>query len=403
MEKYRSRFSKTEKNRWSGLTISLCIVVAFYMLLANLGNLKGFFNSFFTITSTVIIGAVIAYTVNPLAVLMNKRIEKLFKKHKNYSWIISASVSLILVLCLIVGLLALISPMLIDNIKNFATGLSGYMNSLKELVTASELNDDLKNSITGFIDDQSDLTKLVSKFVLGNDITAAGVLSFSAGTVSAAFNFLIGIILAFYFLIGKKKLLDLLTEFFNLVVPTKHYENFSNVMNRLNSIFSRFIVCELIDALIVGVINAVFMFAMKMPYAVFCSVIVALCNLAPTFGPFVGAFIGAVILLLAEPQFVIPFLIFTLALQLIDGYVIKPRLFGSALKVPAFLVLVFIVVGGKIWGVPGVLLAIPLAAILSYIYRQIFVPWLSARKKAKDEAAAAKAAEDKSQKNHKAG
>lgn len=403
MEKYRSRFSKTEKNRWSGLTISLCIVVAFYMLLANLGNLKGFFNSFFTITSTVIIGAVIAYTVNPLAVLMNKRIEKLFKKHKNYSWIISASVSLILVLCLIVGLLALISPMLIDNIKNFATGLSGYMNSLKELVTASELNDDLKNSITGFIDDQSDLTKLVSKFVLGNDITAAGVLSFSAGTVSAAFNFLIGIILAFYFLIGKKKLLDLLTEFFNLVVPTKHYENFSNVMNRLNSIFSRFIVCELIDALIVGVINAVFMFAMKMPYAVFCSVIVALCNLAPTFGPFVGAFIGAVILLLAEPQFVIPFLIFTLALQLIDGYVIKPRLFGSALKVPAFLVLVFIVVGGKIWGVPGVLLAIPLAAILSYIYRQIFVPWLSARKKAKDEAAAAKASEDKSQKNNKAG
>ena len=403
MEKYRSRFSKTEKNRWSGLTISLCIVVAFYMLLANLGNLKGFFNSFFTITSTVIIGAVIAYTVNPLAVLMNKRIEKLFKKHKNYSWIISASVSLILVLCFIVGLLVLISPMLIDNITNFARGLSGYMNSLKELVTASELNDDLKNSITGFIDDQSDLTKLVSKFVLGNDITAAGVLSFSAGTVSAAFNFLIGIILAFYFLIGKKKLLDLLTEFFNLVVPTKHYENFSNVMNRLNSIFSRFIVCELIDALIVGVINAVFMFAMKMPYAVFCSVIVALCNLAPTFGPFVGAFIGAVILLLAEPQFVIPFLIFTLALQLIDGYVIKPRLFGSALKVPAFLVLVFIVVGGKIWGVPGVLLAIPLAAILSYIYRQIFVPWLSARKKAKDEAAAAKAAEDKSQKNNKAG
>ena len=403
MEKYRSRFSKTEKNRWAGLTISLCIVVAFYMLLSNLGNLKGFFNSFFMITSTVIIGAVIAYTVNPLAVLMNKRLEKLFKKNKNYSWIISASVSLILVLGLIVGLLFLISPMLIDNITNFAKGLSGYMNSLKELVANSDLNDDLKLSINGFINDQADLTKLVSRYVLGNDLSAAGVISFSAGTVSAAFNFIIGIILAFYFLIGKKKLLELLNEFFNLIVPTKHYENFSNVMNRLNSIFSRFIVCELIDALIVGIVNAVFMFAMKMPYAVFCSVVVALCNLAPTFGPFVGAFICAVILLLAEPQFVIPFLVFTLALQLIDGYVIKPRLFGSALKVPAFLVLVFLVVGGKIWGVPGVLLAIPLAAILSYIYRQICVPWLSARKKAKDEAEAAKAAEDISQKNIKAG
>ena len=121
-----------------------------------------------------------------------------------------------------------------------------------------------------------------------------------------------------------------------------------------------------------------------MPYAVFCSVVVALCNLAPTFGPFVGAFIGAVILLLAEPHFVIPFLIFTLVLQLIDGYVIKPRLFGSALNVPPFLVLVFLVVGGKIWGVPGVLLAIPLAAILTYIYSEIVVPWLKDRKKVKD-------------------
>ena len=197
MEKYRSRFSKTEKNRWAGLTISLCIVVAFYMLLSNLGNLKGFFNSFFMITSTVIIGAVIAYTVNPLAVLMNKRLEKLFKKNKNYSWIISASVSLILVLGLIVGLLFLISPMLIDNITNFAKGLSGYMNSLKELVANSDLNDDLKLSINGFINDQADLTKLVSRYVLGNDLSAAGVISFSAGTVSAAFNFIIGIILAF--------------------------------------------------------------------------------------------------------------------------------------------------------------------------------------------------------------
>ena len=55
------------------------------------------------------------------------------------------------------------------------------------------------------------------------------------------------------------------------------------------------------------------------------------------------------------------------------------------MDVPPFLVLVFLVVGGKIWGVPGVLLAIPLAAILSYIYKQIIVPWLAARKKVKDE------------------
>ena len=386
MVKYKERFSKYEKNRWTGLTISLCIVVVFYMLVSNIGSVKEFFNSFLTITSTVIIGAVFAYTVNPLAVFIYNKLKKLIKKNEDAAWIISASVSLIVVLGLIVGVLILLAPMLIDNITNFAIGLSGYMNSLKQLVMSTELDDDIKLSLTNFINEQSSLPAVVRTFVLGNDITPPGVLKFSASLGSGAFNFLIGIILAFYFLIGKKKLVELLSEFFFLVIPTKHYDNCRDVWIKFNSIFSRFIVCELIDAIIVGIVNGIFMFAMHMPYAVFCSFVVALCNLAPTFGPFVGAFICGVILLLAEPQFVIPFLVFTLALQLIDGYVIKPRLFGSALKVPAFLVLVFLVVGGKIWGVPGVLLAIPLAAILSYIYRQIAVPWLSARKKAKDEA-----------------
>ena len=385
MVNYKQRFNKTEKNRWSGLTISLCIVVIFYMVLSHIGSLKGFFNSFLAITSTVIIGAVIAYTVNPLAVFIYKRLKKAFKKNEDAAWIISAVVSLVFVLAIVVALLIVITPMLVENITNFAMGLSGYMTSLKTLVLESEIDEDFKIALLDFIREQSSLTAVVRKFVLGNDISASGVIKFSATLGAGAFNFLIGIILAFYFLIGKKKLVELLSEFFHLVIPTKHYDNCRNVWNRFNAIFSRFIVCEIVDSLIVGVVNGVFMFAMGMPYAVFCSVVVALTNLAPTFGPFVGAFICAVILLLAQPEFVIPFLIFTLALQLIDGYVIKPRLFGSALKVPAFLILVFLVVGGKIWGVPGVLLAIPLAAILSYIYREIAVPWLALRKKTKDE------------------
>ena len=396
MVNYKERFNKTEKNRWSGLTISLCIVVVFYMVVSHIGSIKGFFNSFLAITSTVIIGAVIAYTVNPLAVFIYKRLKKVIKKNENAAWIISAVVSLIFILAFVVALLVIITPMLVENITNFAMGLSGYMNSLKSLVLGSELDEDFKLATLDFIREQSNFTALIRKFVLGNDISASGVIKFSASLGSGAFNFLIGIILAFYFLIGKKSLVELLSEFFVLVIPSKHYENCRNVWNRFNAIFSRFIVCEIVDSLIVGIVNGVFMFAMGMPYAVFCSVVVALTNLAPTFGPFVGAFIGAVILLLAQPEFVIPFLIFTLALQLIDGYVIKPRLFGSALKVPAFLILVFLVVGGKIWGVPGVLLAIPLAAILSYIYREIAVPWLTARKKTKDEEEAREQAKAKS-------
>ena len=385
MERYKERFSKYEKNRWTGLTISLCVVVVFYMLVSNISNLRGFFDSFFAITSTVIIGAVIAYTANPFASFIYKHIEKKFKEeHKNRAWVLCAVISLTSMMLLIVGLIALIAPRLIENITAFARGLTGYINSFKDLVMTSELEDEYKMSIIGFVNEQTDLATLVSKVFGGSEITPGWVLSFSAGIGSKAFSFMIGVILAYYFLCAKKKLVDKMGEFFYLIIPSKHYTDWSNICNRLNAIFSRFIVCELVDALIVGIVNAIFMFATGMPYAVFCSVVVALTNLAPTFGPFVGAFIVAVILLLAKPEAVIIWLIFTLALQLIDGYVIKPKLFGSALNVPPFLVLVFLVVGGKIWGVPGVLLAIPLAAILTYIYNEIVVPWLKDRKTVKD-------------------
>ena len=385
MVNYRRHFSRYEKNRWTGLTISLCIVVIFYMVLTHVDSLRGFFDSFLNITSTVIIGAIIAYIVNPLAVFIYEKLRKVFKRKENAAWALSASTSLILVLVIFVVLIAIITPMLIENINNFALGLSGYMNSLKGLIINSTMDQEFKNAAIDFINEQSNFTAVVRRYVLGNDLTPTGVINLSKNIGAGALNLFIGIILSFYFLIGKKKLVELLSEFFYLVIPTQHYENLSNIWKRFNNIFSRFVICELIDSLIVGVANAIFMFAMHMPYAVFCSVVIALANIAPTFGPFVGAFICAVILLLAKPEFVIPFLVFSLVIQLIDGYFIKPRLFGTALKVPAFLILVFLVVGGKLWGAPGVLLAIPVAAILSYIYEDIVVPWLKLRKKTKDE------------------
>ena len=157
MVKYKERFNKYEKNRWAGLTISLCLVVVFYMLVSHIGNFKEFFNSFLTITSTVIIGAVIAYTVNPLACFIYKRLKKGIKKNEDAAWILSAVISLIFVLGLFVALIVVITPMLIENITTFAMGLSGYMSSLKELVLSTELDQDIKVSIINYIDEQSNL------------------------------------------------------------------------------------------------------------------------------------------------------------------------------------------------------------------------------------------------------
>ena len=84
--------------------------------------------------------------------------------------------------------------------------------------------------------------------------------------------------------------------------------------------------------------------------------------------------------MLVKPVLVLWFLGFTIILQTIDGYLIKPKMFGDALNVPAILILASIIIGGRMFGVVGILLAIPCAALLEYIYHDLFVPWLRVRK-----------------------
>ena len=116
-----------------------------------------------------------------------------------------------------------------------------------------------------------------------------------------------------------------------------------------------------------------------LPYAVLISVVVGVTNLAPTFGPIVGGVVGAFILVLVNPGYAICFLIFTLILQTVDGYILKPKLFGDSLGISSVLILVSIIILGRIFGVVGVLLSIPIAAIVDFMYRDLFLKPLEDR------------------------
>ena len=395
MEKKKDRFNKTEKNRWTGLTLSLCLAILFYMAVSNLDAIKGSFNTALAIMASVIIGAVIAFIVNPLAMIFDRRLKKHFTKHQRWSWVISSVAALVLVYALLLGLIVVIAPILVENIKTFVTGIDSYIAQLKALVISLDFSSDIEGKILAFIDEQISVDGVITKYITGPSGAGASNLLNSAKDIGVALmDILIGIIFSFYFLIEKTRLTEILGEFFYLVIPDRHFPKFSNIWHRFNAIFTRYIICELVDAFAVSFVNAIFMLIMGMPYVVLISLIAGLTNLAPTFGPFAGAAINAILLLLVAPEYVIPFLIFTQILQLIDGYLFKPKLFGEALSVPPFLILTFLVVGGNLWGVPGLLIAIPLAAIISYIYDEIFIPWLRERKKAKKNEDNAKPAEE---------
>ena len=146
-----------------------------------------------------------------------------------------------------------------------------------------------------------------------------------------------------------------------------------NFMQRCDSILMSYLGQSLMESVIVGAVNAVFMFACRMQYVGLVSVIVAVTNLVPNFGPIIGGVIGAFVLLLVNPLHALLFIAFCIVLQFVDGYILKPKLFSGSLGVSGLLILVAGIVLGNLFGVLGMLLSIPAAAILSFIYQDYFL------------------------------
>ena len=158
------------------------------------------------------------------------------------------------------------------------------------------------------------------------------------------------------------------------------YVKFSAFLKRCDGIFIKYLICEVLDALIVGAANAVFMLIFRMEYVPLVSAVVGVTNLIPTFGPLIGAAAGVFILMMVNPMHAVLFLLFTGLLQGLDGYVIKPKLYGNSLGIPGIWVLIAVILGGRIFGMWGMLLAIPFAAILDIVIKEGLLPLIRKRK-----------------------
>ena len=328
----------------------------------------------------IIIGAGIAYILNPFTKFYDRTIFKRLKKRK-VAWGLSLVLTLIVLLALIFLLLYSLIPQMISSIGNFVENIDEYLDSLMEIVDRWQLpSSDWIESIKGIISSEGGLIEKALQLLIDNiGVIISRSSTFTAGTV----NWGIGFILAIYFLADKRRVTGFLKKLLEMFTKPEHYNNVLTVGHKFNTIFAKFISVELIDALIVGVLNYIFMLILGMPYALVTSVVVGIANLVPTFGPIVGGVVGALIQLLANPINALWFIIFTIALQTFDGYWIKPRMFGEFLNVPGVLILISIVVFGRLIGIVGVFLAIPLAAIMIYLFNEFALPRMEARKEHK--------------------
>ena len=363
---------KLRDRKWYPYAVAACIAVLLYVLLIRLPDVRKGIGKFIGYFRPVILGCVIAYIVNPLATLLSETMFRFIKKEKN-RYTISCIVAFILVAALLVFSLMILIPQLISSIGTFIGNLDSYIESLGTWLEKIGLSKDLLDldSIIGS-SKVEDSTKTIME-------SASTVLSKSMSAGRGIARWLIAFMLAIYLLLAKGSLTKGAGRLIKAIFGEEKYAEITVFLTKSNDVFKRYIVFNLIDSAIIGALNFIFMMIMGMEYAGLITFVVALTNLIPTFGPLIGGAFGAFILLLVKPIHVLFFLGFTLLLQFLDAYFIKPKLFGDSLGVSGLWILIGVIVGGNMFGIVGILLSIPMVAILSFLYSRYLLPWLEKR------------------------
>lgn len=369
---------KLRDKKWYPYAIAACIAVAVYVVLTHLSSILGAVQTFLGYFKAVFLGCVLAYLMNPLAMLYYR---VLFKKVRGEKlrWSLSIALTVLSVLLFLGFLLGTLIPQLADSVMTLMNNMDGYLASLQTLTERLGVADTLK--LDQLIGSSGDLMGKLTKYLMNN---VNSILGASAMAGKELVSWVVALILSVYLLASKDSLKRGTLRLLRALLPQKRVETLVTFFGRCDKILVQYIVFTLLDALIIGVANAIFMACLGMQYVGLVSLAVAVTNLIPTFGPVIGAVIGGFILLLVEPVHALIFLLFTLVLQFLDGYVIKPKLFGNSLGVSGLLILMAIIVCGNMFGIVGILLAIPLAAIVDFLFEEELLPALEKRTKERE-------------------
>ena len=327
-------------------------------------------NTFYTASFPFLMGAGLAYIINIVMSAYEKLYVRLFKN----TWLIKLkrSISMILAyLTFTVIIIWIFSIVLPDLIKSLSFLMTIDTKQITKLI--NELGDNkLVAQALEYLGAGNDLATTIQKYsqqVLKQVLTVLTSLLTSVTTLaSTILNLFISLVFSIYVLASKEKL----GCQFNLLIDTylgKFAKTVHYVIGILHQRFHGFFVGQTMEAIILGTLTATGMFIFKLPYAATIGVLVAFTALIPVVGAYIGLCIGFILIATQSITKAIFFVIYLIILQQFEGNLIYPRVVGNSSGLPGMWVLLAITVGGSLWGVLGMLIAVPLSASIYQIIK----------------------------------
>ncbi len=350
-----------------------------YFVVLNFWSFLSVVTTALSVLTPFIYGFLIAYILKfPYNFFYKKAFKFVGKKHhkmtalKKPLAVLSTYASAIAVITFLV---LIIVPQLINSFGELSRSIPEYAESFELLVNqfVDWLNSTFGLTVSldnGIFDVVDKFTGIISGGTLTDTLNKLvssifpQVLSTAKFVYTGAYNWIIGIVASIYFLSTKEKLCSQVRKLTEAYAPKKYKDKIFEVTHMSNEVCGNFIIGRVIDSLIMGVLCFLVLTIFRFDYAILISVVVAVTNVIPFFGPFLGAIPSGFILLMIDPTECFWFVVIIVILQQIDGNIIGPKVIGDKIGISGFWILFSIIVGSGLFGVTGMLLGVPVFVII---------------------------------------
>lgn len=343
------------------------VFVALLLLVVYFDEIWSFLGFALSVASPFVLGAILAYLLN----IIMSRFERLYFPNSQSKVVLRTRriACLILSLCTVAAVVALVAWLVSGQLKDSAAalfqGVSAAMSALVEIAEDHDLDAGIMavfgKDITQW---ETLLTEAVSKMG-GVDNMINHAIGIGGALTGSAVNAVVAFVFALYLLASKEKALAGARTFANTLLPQAWYEHLVYVVEVADECFSRFIAGQCLEAMILGSLCSLGMTLLNFPHALTIGVCVGLFSLVPLIGAWVGGIVGVLMILPYSVEQAVFFVVYLLVLQQVEGHFIYPKTVGTAVGVSSIWVLVAVLAGGTLFGIPGILLGVPFVATAS--------------------------------------
>ncbi len=332
---------------------------------------SGFLLTLFEAVVPLLIGCVIAYIVNLIMSFYEKHYfvktqKKWVNKTRRPVCMLGAIISLLAVIAVI---MIIVAPQLTSCVKLLFAKLPQALSSaVAQLEAWNILPEDIMATLNS-LDWNSIISKVADVLTSGITNIVGVVVNVVSSVVGGFITAFVSVMFAVYLLLDKDKLGRQINGLMRRFLPEKRYDTVKYTVRVVNASFRRYIVGQCTEAAILGVLCALGMWILQMPYAAMIGALIAFTSLVPIAGAYAGGIIGAFMIFTVSPIQALIFVIYLIILQQIEGNLIYPKVVGTSVGLPAIWVLAAVAVGGGVMGVAGMLLGVPLAAAVYKILR----------------------------------